>query len=84
MAEDRQHKGYMALLGRMQKGRKSKKREGSELHGGPIWVAQVAASLLFAEEVWEERVGQAMVDTEWRRRIKGQWGPMVAQWNRLQ
>ena len=53
MAEDRQHKGYMALLGRMQKGRKSKKREGSELHGAPICVAQVAAALLFAAGRWQ-------------------------------
>jgi len=25
------------------------------------------------QEVWEEWTGQAVVDTEWRKKIKGQW-----------
>ena len=29
--------------------------------------------LVDGQEVWEERTGQAVVDTEWRRKIKGQW-----------
>ena len=29
--------------------------------------------LVEGQEVWEEWTGQAVVDTAWRRKIKGQW-----------
>ena len=33
--------------------------------------------LMEGQEVWEEWTGQAMEDTEWRRKIKGQWRARV-------
>jgi hypothetical protein len=32
--------------------------------------------LVEGQEVWEEWTGQAVVDTEWRKKIKGQWRAM--------
>ena len=29
--------------------------------------------LVEGQEVWEEWTGRAVVDTEWRKKIKGQW-----------